>query len=278
MAADTLTLGPSSLAGVLVGVSVSQSAELGRLGLTDAHLRLAIAEIARVIIRAGGILVYGGHLQREGYTAFLEGEVDRYAASNRPLRLVVPWAEHRRMTLGELRTRREVVSLKGEFTYLDAGGAPVPADADRGPDPAPVNDADIAPSLTALRRYLTDITDARVLLGGKEEGYQGDAPGIIEEALLAIEAGQPIYFAGGFGGATATVAHAACRTSSRWPPREPVENPWTQRVAETIAATGWGPDRNGLSDVGNRRLATTHRPSEAASLVASGLARAVAST
>jgi hypothetical protein len=152
----------------------------------------------------------------------------------------------------------------------------VPADAHRGPDPAPVDDADIAPSLTGLRRYLTSITDARVLLGGKEEGYQGDAPGIIEEALLAIEAGQPIYLAGGFGGATATVAHAACRTSSRWPPREPVDNQWTQRVAETIAATGWRLDRNGLSDVENRKLATTHRPSEAASLVASGLARAIA--
>lgn len=277
MAADTLILGFSSLEGVRVGVSVSQSAELGRLGLTDAHLRLALAEIARVIIRAGGVLVYGGHLQRDGYTAFLEGEVDRYASSNRPLRLVVPWAEHRRMTLGELRTRREALSLKGEFTYLDAGGAPVPVDADRGPDPAPVEDADVAPSLTALRRYLTNITDARVLLGGKEEGYQGDAPGIIEEALLAIEAGQPIYLAGGFGGATATVAHAACRTSSRWPPREPAENPWTQRVAETIAASAWSLDRNGLSDVDNRRLATTHRPSEAASLVASGLAQAVAS-
>ena len=276
MAADALALGPASLAGVRVGISVSQSAELGRLGLTDAHLRLALAEIARVVIRAGGVLVYGGHLQRDGYTAFLEGEVDRYAASDRPLQLVVPWAEHRRMGLGQLRARREALSLKGEFTYLDASGAAVPADADRGPDPAPVDNADIAPSLTALRRHLTNITDARVLLGGKEEGYQGDAPGIIEEALLAIEAGQAIYLAGGFGGATATVAHAACRTSSRWPPREPAENPWKQRVAETIAATGWSLNRNGLSDVDNRRLAATHRPSEVASLVASGLARAVA--
>jgi hypothetical protein len=277
VAADRLALGQASLTGVRVGISVSQSAELGRLGLTDAHLRLALAEIARVVIRAGGVLVYGGHLQPDGYTAFLEGEVDRYAGSDRPLQLVVPWAEHRRMTLGELRERREALSLKGQFTYLDAGGVPVSVDTHRGPDPASVDDADIAPSLTALRRYLTDITDARVLLGGKEEGYQGDAPGIIEEALLAIEAGQPIYLAGGFGGATATVAHAACRTSNRWPPREPAENGWTQRVVETIAATDWRLDRNGLSDADNRRLAATHRPSEAASLVASGLARAITS-
>ena len=276
MAPDAPALGPTSLAGVRVGVSVSDSAELGRLGLTDAHLRLALAEIARVVIRAGGVLVYGGHLQRDGYTAFLEGEVDRYAASDRPLQLVVPWAEHRRMPLGELRTRREELSLKGEFTYLDADGAPVPAKADRGPEPAPVDDAQISPSLTALRRYLAAITDARVLLGGKEEGYQGAAPGIIEEALLAVEAGQPIYLAGGFGGATATVAQAACGTLGRWPPVESAENPWTQRVAEIIAANSWSLDRNRLSEVENRRLATTHRPSEVASLVASGLARAFA--
>lgn len=278
MAADALALGPTSLDGVRVGVSVSDSTELGRLGLTEAHLRLALAEIARVIIRAGGVLVYGGHLQPDGYTAFLEGEVDRYAASNRPLQLVVPWAEHRRMTLGELRTRREALSLKGEFTYLDADGAPVAPEAGRGPDPAPVDDADVAPSLTALRRYLTEITDARVLLGGREEGYQGDAPGIIEEALLAIEAGRPLYLVGGFGGATATVAQAACGASSRWPPREPAEDAWTQRVAEIIAATGWSLGRNGLSELDNRRLAATHRPSEAASLVASGLAHAFATS
>ncbi len=124
--ADKFALGPSSLANVRVGVSVSQSAELGRLGLTDAHLRLALAEIARVIIRAGGVIVYGGHLQPGGYTAFLEGELDRYAASNRPLHLVVPWAEHRRMTLGALRTRREALSLKGEFTYLTSAASQWP--------------------------------------------------------------------------------------------------------------------------------------------------------
>lgn len=278
VAVDALALGSTSLAGVRVGISVSQSAELGRLGLTDAHLRLALAEVARVVIRAGGVLVYGGHLQSDGYTAFLEGEMDRYAASDRPLQLVVPWAEHRGMALGQLRARREALSLKGEFTYLDASGVPVAADADRGPGPAPVDDADVAPSLTALRGYLTEVTDARVLLGGKEEGYQGDAPGIVEEALLAIEADQPIYLAGGFGGATATVAHAACRTSSRWPPREPAQSLWTQKVAENIAASGWLLHGNGLSDLENRRLAATHRPSEVASLVASGLARTFAST
>jgi hypothetical protein len=49
-------------------------------------------------------------------------------------------------------------------------------------------------------------------------------------------------------------------------------------VAETIASTGWSLDRNGLSDVDNRRLATTHRPSEAASLVDRGQADMVRAT
>ncbi len=123
---------------------------------------------------------------------------------------------------------------------------------------------------------MTTITDARVLIGGKETDYQGVAPGIIEEALLAIETGQPIYLAGGFGGATATVAHVACRMSSRWPPGAPAESLWTQRLEEILAADGWELNRNGLSEADNRRLATTHRPSEVASLVASGLARVVA--
>ncbi len=277
MAADALALGPSSLVGVRVGVSVSESSELARLGLTDAHLKLALAEIARVVIRAGGTLVYGGHLQRDGYTAFLEGEVDRYGGTDRLLQLVVPWGEHRRMSLSELQARREALSLKGAFTYLDPSGRSIAADAQRGEQPAPVQDASVARSLTALREHLCAVTDARVLLGGKEDGYLGVAPGIIEEALLAIRAGQSIYAAGGFGGATATVAQVVCAVDDRWPPVQSTSDRWPAQLCESVETTGWSPD-NGLDALENLQLAATHRPSEAASLIANGLARRFAAS
>lgn len=246
---------------------MSESADLQRLGLVERHLRLALGEVARVIIREGAVLVYGGHLQPDGYTAFLESEMDRYGRTDRLLHLVIAWSEHRLMPLSELQRHRDGLGLKARITYLNAEGEPVLAEAGRAEDPVPVTDVPAA--LTALRRHLVAETDARVLIGGKERDYQGAMPGIVEEALLAIEAGQPLFLAGGFGGATATVASVAAGLPERWPPGEQD----AERVRTTIEARGWQLTRNGLDAEQNRRLATTHRPSEVASLVALGLRR-----
>jgi hypothetical protein len=43
---------------------------------------------------------------------------------------------------------------------------------------------------------------ARVLLGGKVEGYRGLGPGLFEEALVTLERQRPLYVLGGFGGAS----------------------------------------------------------------------------
>jgi hypothetical protein len=276
VAAEPDTLDACSLEAVRIGVSVSESVELRRLGLTDAHLRLALAEITRVVIGAGGTLVYGGHLAPAGYTAFLEGELDRYGRTDRPLHLVVGSSEHRVVPLSELGARRRALGLKGRFTYLDASGAEINPSMSRGEGPATVEPTTVPSSLTSLRRYLTTVTDARVLIGGKEAGYQGTAPGIGEEALLAIRAGQPIYVAGGFGGASATVAQAVCESDDRWPPRDDAGGDWVDAIREAIAETGWLLASNGLSQQENLQLATSHRSSGVATLVATGLSRAFA--
>ena len=61
-----------------------------------------------------------------------------------------------------------------------------------------------AGELTELRAWLTALLapGCRICLGGKMHGYQGDEPGVIEEAGLALERNKPLYLLGGFGGAT----------------------------------------------------------------------------
>ena len=58
--------------------------------------------------------------------------------------------------------------------------------------------------LTALRKHITQLLDpgCRICLGGKTSGYQGNEPGVMEEARVALEYGKPLYLMGGFGGAT----------------------------------------------------------------------------
>ena len=60
-----------ALSGQKVALSVSESADLSRLGLTEQHCRLVVAEVGRAIMLAGGTVVYGGHLNPGGYTEIL---------------------------------------------------------------------------------------------------------------------------------------------------------------------------------------------------------------
>jgi hypothetical protein len=79
MPARTFLLPPDALKGVRLGVSVSESPDLTRLGFFEDHLRMALGEIARCVMVSGGTLGYGGHLSPDGYTTFLIHEVHRYA-------------------------------------------------------------------------------------------------------------------------------------------------------------------------------------------------------
>jgi hypothetical protein len=273
-------LGDETLGNVRVGFSVSESRELGRLGLREAHLRLALGELGRVVIRAGGSVVYGGHLQETGYTAFLASELDRYGRADQPLRLVLGWPEHHKLALSELKRHQRALGLKGSFTYLDREGNETDPMDGRGEEPAPVDTAEVAESLSALRTFLASVTDARILLGGKESGFEGRMPGIVEEAQLAIAARQPLFLIGGFGGATASIAQIACQQPERWPPRDPAHDDVDPRATHALAevravidSSGWSITANGLNIEDNLRLSTSHRPSEIATLVAIGLSR-----
>ena len=62
---------------------------------------------------------------------------------------------------------------------------------------------------------MTEVSDARVVIGGKMglldspgDAYHGAMPGIIEEAILTLEAGMPCLPLGAFGGAARDVAIA----------------------------------------------------------------------
>lgn len=252
-----------------IGLSVSESADLERLGLVERHLRLALGEVARAVIRTGFVPVYGGHLDPEGYTAFLESEMERYGSTARPLELVVGWSEHRSLPLSDLRRHKDELGLRARIKYLNEKGVPIEFDAGRGEDPVSVDD--VPRSLSALRRYLIEHTGARVLVGGREHDYKGKMPGVLEEALLTIEAGQPLYLAGGFGGATATIAAAVTDLEDRWPPAVYAIDP--APLAQAAGRSRWVLTDNGLTAEQNRKLAVTHRPSEVASLVAIGLKR-----
>jgi hypothetical protein len=264
---------PDALASVSVGLSVSTSPDLARLGLHESHVELTLGEIARVVILAAGRLVYGGHLEPDGYTAFLQGELEKYGRP-RSLLVCLPWPVHRELALDELQRAEAILNVKGEIEYLAADGTPGPRDADRGAAPVPVDDAQLrASALTAMRRRVTGVCDARVLVGGKRDGFQGEMPGVIEEAILAIRTGKPVFLAGGFGGATHDAAAALGLPVDGWPQLALGRGPWLDVLTEAAREVGYDVTSNGLTEAENLRLSATHRPSDIATLVAVGLSR-----
>ncbi|RBQ19597.1 hypothetical protein DP939_12675 [Spongiactinospora rosea] len=266
----TEPLPAGALSGVRVGISVSGSADLERLGLAEEHLRSALGELARAVTASGGGLAYGGHLDPGGYTAFLVSELSRHGHEARPLLVCLAWPEHRRLALSELR-RRAGLGPIGDVVCLDPDGREVDPAAGRTEDAEPVTDPDLRRrALTGMRRYLNDRTHARVLIGGRRHGFQGELPGPLEEALLAVGGGTPVYPAAGFGGVTADIAHALGMGGGH--PDDPAAPRLTAGLDRLRALAPEAP-RNGLSDAENLTLATTRRPGEIAALVTLGLAR-----
>lgn len=277
-------LGAETLSGVRIAVSASESPDLNRLGLVEIHFRLALGEIARSVLVSGGKLAYGGHLEPNGYTTLLMQELQRYGRRDRPLKVCLAWQEHRKLPLEEIDAIKRDLGLLGEIVCLDPEGCII--DSSVGRDNAPEFGQDeifLQKSLTALRGFVTSETNARVLIGGKREGFQGEMPGVLEEAILSIEKGQPLYLAGGFGGATTDVITALAIADQNWLPQTtPSERDrrltdGLLRLATTAKASNWDYLANGLTAEENQKLAATHRPTEIAALISLGLGRRFAS-
>ena len=66
------------LSQVAVAISISESPDMAVLGLSDEHLRDAMAEIARHLLALGVRLAYGGDLRASGFTELLFELVARH--------------------------------------------------------------------------------------------------------------------------------------------------------------------------------------------------------
>jgi hypothetical protein len=269
---------PGALRGVTVGLSVSDSADLFRLGLDEQHINLAVGEITRAILIAGGTIAYGGWLRPSGFTHQLMDEVRRFGVARHSLTLYVALPEHRDLGRDVLDNVDRQLGTWGKLTTLDIHGDPV--DWRTLPQSAvPLADDDRVAAYSGLRRHMADRIDGRVLVGGKLRGYVGAIPGVIEEALLAVERSQPIYLAGGFGGAAAAVARRLHAGDLTWLPPglpdgedEPGAQGALRRLESLVSESGWKVSNDGLTSERRAQLSASHRPGEIASLCVVGLA------
>lgn len=300
---------PESFKGKVIALSISDSPDLLRLGFGKMHLTDAMVEIARYLLARGATLAYGGDLRPGGFTDLLLQLIEGYEAeaadATAPPPTVLPsprarnylaWPLYVPMTPAEKNAYRGMVELR-----------PVPPPenvrAALGLDPAaflppntPATRTAWACCLTEMRRAMTLQVDARIVLGGQVTGFKGKYPGVAEEALMALDAGQPIYLLGAFGGAARAIADALegrdpeALTQAYQEKRTDTECAFIEHYNGTVEAhPGLGGPvdyealrgalkarsvaglNNGLSDEENRRLFVEQDIREVVSLLLRGL-------
>ena len=215
------SLGERSLEKLKVALSMSESTDVHHFGFGGVHLELAMLELTRSLLLRGARLVYGGHLGSDGYTEKL---VEIVRAHNQredlaPVELIenyvgwpIPVSKNlRERYLGkadlELIPRPEGVD---ERLHEDFEAEPNFFPGDK----SPIHRYAWARGMTAMREVQTAMASARIVLGGvfgptrgvrpdgtvDEKWYYGRIPGVLEEAMLSIEVGQPVFLIGAFGG------------------------------------------------------------------------------
>ena len=210
----------SPLEGMQVAMSLSETPDAGDPeGFTAEHVRDATVNIARTVISAGAAIAYGGifDLNPNSYTPLLIRLIQTYNQSVLPGAApdagAAPLAQDLHSYLAAIVPRSTVprdfpirahhLGRSGTLAHLAL--LPDPAEPNRPPDALYYSD---------MRRAMEKCTAARVVLGGQAKprveaggkGYGGRYPGVVEEAWRTLQAGNPLYVAGGFGGAAALVA------------------------------------------------------------------------
>ena len=98
-----------------------------------------------------------------------------------------------------------------------------------------------AGELTTLREWITALLapGCRICLGGKMRDYQGNEPGVVEEAGLALNRGKPLFLLGGLGGATRAFVTAPefadkYRSNTYWESPNGLDEGEKRKLFETV--------------------------------------------
>ena len=251
-----------------VALSTSESPDMAVFGLSEGHLREAVAEFAIYLLASGASLAYGGDLRTRGFTKLLFELVMRYRRqeeTNTRVTDYLAWPVHIRMTAYDLDTLDAELQGVAQLALIGQDGRRMSMEDRQSLPSREPSDDEWSAGLTSMRRVMREETDARIVLGGRVEGYKGDMPGIAEEALLSFESGQPVFLIGGFGGCTRDIAEtlglvdAWAGSRPDWPGRQRFERPDDLH--------------NGLSTKENRVLSRTPHIDQAVTLVMLGIHR-----
>jgi hypothetical protein len=218
------------LANKTIALSMSESSDVGKWGLDELHQTQTMLELSRHLLIRGASLAYGGHLGDAGYTTKLFELVRSHNQEGAaPFQRIInhygwPLPALTTAQLAQLKSVSTIVRIPRPDDVNDSLHTDLVAEPGffRG-DTSAVHRYAWCRGMTEMRRYQADRSRsnviARIALGGtfektmkaapdgsiQETWYFGRMPGVLEEILLSIQAGQPVFLIGAFGGATKMV-------------------------------------------------------------------------
>ncbi len=280
-----------------IGISISDpdKEELIAIGQDGSHLIQVSQDIARHLLIRGAILIYGGDLREDGFTEFIFNEAHALQSRSRSqsihLENYIAWPiyhndnEPIKHWKAKYRSIANMVNVPPSVDVIDL----IPSEHSFLPPTNAQNSFIWSRCLTEMRHKMIENCDIRICAGGKHSGYRGRMPGVLEEILIALEMGKPIFLLGGFGGVTASVCKLI---KTKELPKELTEewqilnNPGYKEMLDVCLSRGIqyytdygllveslkGSDlKNGLSKDDNDKLFNTPFIEEALHLVFKGL-------
>lgn len=292
------------LIGKKLGISMALSEDLDRIGLSPTHLESAVAEVAQMVLIGGGSILYAGapgtHVPDltnaimdtvASYTTSMKAYA-RHSTTPSQVECLLHYDKMFSLTVPHvvLRDTASIERLDRAANHFApyASISVLDKESNMNDDLKAFNPwegtaEETKRALTRIREALPRFCNARLLIGGKTlrqspenpNGYIGDYPGIIEEALHTLRKGQPLFVAGGFGGAAALLARELGLGLDLPVPDAALmemRQCTSYRNAIKEIKESFDPSRTGLSEDDLRLLATTQRASELGTLLAKGLA------
>ena len=193
-----------------VGISVSPCADAERLGYDNRQINRIVIRLAQFFLNRDMRVIFGHDWREDGVMRAVAEFASKVAAgakgleetSDRVRSTRAGGREQPRM-LNVVPTGRGALNRAAIQAEHDGGGV-LEVISTRELFWEEAWGKDRPAELTALRKWITGRLEpgCRICLGGKENGYEGGEPGVMEEARLALKCAKPLYLLGGFGGAT----------------------------------------------------------------------------
>jgi hypothetical protein len=200
------------LAGIVVNLSISESDDTLKHGYPTWQVNRVSLQFVAALFGQGVGVIFGHDWREDGVMEAVHGfalqmqppvplTAEAAQAEAQPLmRNLLPWPDV--PCLSDDEQEQLSATLTVESSGLPEELQQFAGEASTAGPGTPLYSYLRARGLTFLRHRLTDLCHARLCIGGPRSGSQGRYPGLVEEALIAMQQNKPLYLASLLGGAS----------------------------------------------------------------------------